>query len=234
MSSVLRTKRAELNGYLGLIGNTPSRIYPIDDYKPHFDKILPRASEYHFLWMPLMGQHHSDPALQMRSDLCGKTSQAMVYNFFQLAMGGDPSKNYITHWTADKPGFRIDPRFPNGDRAFSLVASSDPAATGSNGGTTGIGVARSSTRNTPNVPENYSSLPLDGRGISALLHYDGVQVLPFGSVRAGDRPGLKARADLAASIARDDAFKSGCPDLFTPTPTTAFSPSLSWSISHAS
>ncbi len=186
--------------------NTPTRIYPIDDYKPHFDKVLPRATEHHFLWMPLMGQHHSDPALQMPRDLCGRTSQAMVYNFFQLAKGGDPSKNYITHWTADKPGFRIDPRFPNGDRAFSIQAVSSPAATGSKGpDSTGIAIGRLPTSASYTVPENYSSLlPPDARGIGALLHYDGVQVLPFGSVKPGDRPGLKARADLAASIARDD------------------------------
>ncbi len=185
----------------------PKRIYPIDDYEPKFGLVTQYATEHHFLWMPLLGQCYEGLNPKMPSWLCGKTSQSMIYNFFQLAKGGDPKERYITHWTGDRPGWRLDPRFPNGDRAFCLgpVADRDPEAQGRDGGTTGIEVVPAPVGGGRVMPADYTKLARKDRLIQNLCHYDGDHLHPFGALKGSDANGMKARAQSAAEIADNPA-----------------------------
>ena len=127
--------------YLQKRGKAVVRVFPIDDYDPHLNVICDHATDYHFLWMPLLGQYYA--AAGMPKVLCGKTAPSMIYNFFLLAQGDpDVGSKYITHWDGGHTDWKVDPRFPNGDRAFSNLAVTQPAALG-DGGTMGIGDAAS-------------------------------------------------------------------------------------------
>lgn len=206
MSSIFRQFTGKKDGnYLVLIDGVLKRIYPVDDYTPGFALVAEHATEHHFLWMPLLGQYHKDPALKMPQWLCGKTSQAMIYNFYQLAKGGAPSDRYITHWTGEHSGWHLDPRFPNGDRAFSNIASIDPGALGKDGGTTGIGASTTGDSRITELPSNYLTIQPNDRTIQTLCHYDGHVLHPFAGVKANDKSGLSARAQAAADIASDPA-----------------------------
>jgi hypothetical protein len=96
------------------------RVFPIDDYRID-DKLQPRSSfvDYHILQIPLLGQRGYIQANgRAVGDWCGRTSCSNLYNWFQLIKGGNPKPNYITHWDAGQPGFRLDLRTPDGLRAF--------------------------------------------------------------------------------------------------------------------
>ncbi len=96
------------------------RVYPIDDYEIP-EELLQRCRRYRFLKVPLMGQYFvPNPGAnkaERTQDWCGRTSCSILYNYFELAKGGDPRGRYITHWDAGQHPF-LDLRMPEGERAF--------------------------------------------------------------------------------------------------------------------
>lgn len=96
------------------------RVYPIDDYEIP-QQLLQRCRRYRFLKVPLLGQYFvPNPGAnksERTQDWCGRTSCSILYNYFELAKGGDPRSRYVTHWDAGQHAF-LDLRLPNGERAF--------------------------------------------------------------------------------------------------------------------
>ncbi len=77
---------------------TPARIYPVDAYD-FPGTLIARCACYHFLRIPLLGQHNP----QGRGDnWCGRTSSTMLRNYRKLALGQIQQKeDYVTHWVGD-------------------------------------------------------------------------------------------------------------------------------------
>lgn len=99
------------------------RVWPIDQYEiPR--ELLARCRRHRILKVPLLGQYFV-PRKGDEQDWCGRTSSSMLYNYVQLAQGGNPRSRYISHWDAGKYTF-LDLRFPSGERAFHQHPTSPP------------------------------------------------------------------------------------------------------------
>jgi len=90
-------------------GTGLTRIYPIDKYDVP-PVILERASKYHLLRVPVLGQHNTH---DRGGDWCGRTSSCMVWCYRRLATGQVSAKaDYITHWD-NRDGKGMELRLPD-------------------------------------------------------------------------------------------------------------------------
>src|SRR2546422_956713 len=90
-------------------GTGLTRIYPIDKYDVP-PVILERASKYHLLRVPVLGQHNTH---DRGGDWCGRTSSCIVWCYRRLATGQVSAKaDYITHWDK-RDGKGMELRLPD-------------------------------------------------------------------------------------------------------------------------
>jgi len=101
----------------------PNRAWPIDAYwetevQPKLAPILAKASEWHFLKLPLLGQWYDAAGNPGKfKKWCGRTTCTMVWNWFEVAKGGDPKERYISFWDGNHE-WAMDLRHADGKRAF--------------------------------------------------------------------------------------------------------------------
>lgn len=101
----------------------PNRAWPIDAYwetevQPKLAPILAKAKEWHFLKLPLLGQWYNAAGNPNKfKKWCGRTTCTMVWNWFQVAQGGDPKERYISFWDGNHD-WAMDLRHADGKRAF--------------------------------------------------------------------------------------------------------------------
>ncbi|EYF02881.1 hypothetical protein [Chondromyces apiculatus] len=115
------------DNYMQSAGGQVVRIWPIDRYAIP-SRLTDRASEYHILKVPLLGQHYAKAGGTEGTgaqDWCGRTAASMTYNWYQLLEGGDPKARYISHWGQDR-GYYLDLRLPTGSRAFHQKPDDPP------------------------------------------------------------------------------------------------------------
>src|SRR3982751_637590 len=91
------------------------RINPIDDYE-FPDEIFQHAVKYHFLRVPLLGQHNP---LNPADNWCARTSSTMMWNYFQLASGKiNAAGDYAAHSRGPNHDVVMELREPSGDVIF--------------------------------------------------------------------------------------------------------------------
>ena len=101
------------------------RVFPFDSYDLKALAPCLASVEHHILKVPLLGQYVRDPSEDdqesgQHGGWCGRTSAAMVYNYFALIKWpNDTPKHYITQWDGDDGDYKVDLRYPNKKRAFN-------------------------------------------------------------------------------------------------------------------